>query len=289
MGKHAYLILAHNNPNQLQLLLELIDDVRNHIFVHIDKKSDIKPFLLNGVMKSQIDFIVDRVAVYWGDISQIHAELNLLDNVVGKTESYDYIHLLSGADMPLRTQDEIHQFFDSHIGEEFIDYCNSEFNFLDLIEKTEYPFFGGKYLSKKDFFSKHIGRRLFSISRKLVKAFHIKNSFDVENLHKGSQWFSITGDCARWIVDRKEEIIRNFRYTWCCDEIFLQSYVMTSPYAKNISRLGNLRYIDWTRGNPYVWQNNDYDELMNSGAMFARKFSMELSPDIINRIAKSIK
>ncbi len=37
-SKHAYCIIAHNNFNQLQILIDMLDDARNDIFVHIDKK-----------------------------------------------------------------------------------------------------------------------------------------------------------------------------------------------------------------------------------------------------------
>ena len=37
--KHAYLIMAHNEPYILEKLLKLIDYSDNDIFLHIDKKS----------------------------------------------------------------------------------------------------------------------------------------------------------------------------------------------------------------------------------------------------------
>ncbi len=37
-NKHAYLIMAHDNFEQLKILLDLIDDYRNDIYLHIDKK-----------------------------------------------------------------------------------------------------------------------------------------------------------------------------------------------------------------------------------------------------------
>ena len=36
--KHAYLIIAHNNFYILEKLIKLIDDKRNDIYIHIDKK-----------------------------------------------------------------------------------------------------------------------------------------------------------------------------------------------------------------------------------------------------------
>lgn len=39
--KHAYLILAHSNFDQLQILLNLLDYPDNDFFIHIDKKSKL--------------------------------------------------------------------------------------------------------------------------------------------------------------------------------------------------------------------------------------------------------
>ncbi|CAK7080896.1 MAG: hypothetical protein PARBB_03974 [Parabacteroides distasonis] len=47
MSKHAYLIMAHNEPIILNKLLLLIDDERNDIFIHYDKKCKLPPPLLS--------------------------------------------------------------------------------------------------------------------------------------------------------------------------------------------------------------------------------------------------
>lgn len=39
LDKHAYCIMAHGNWRQLQLLLDMIDDRRNDIYLHVDEKS----------------------------------------------------------------------------------------------------------------------------------------------------------------------------------------------------------------------------------------------------------
>ncbi len=41
MNKHAYMIMAHHRPDLLQLLINSLDDERNDIIVHIDKKKAI--------------------------------------------------------------------------------------------------------------------------------------------------------------------------------------------------------------------------------------------------------
>lgn len=38
IDKHAYLVMCHNNFNHLCKLLTELDDIRNDIYIHIDKK-----------------------------------------------------------------------------------------------------------------------------------------------------------------------------------------------------------------------------------------------------------
>ncbi|MCI5660123.1 MAG: glycosyl transferase, partial [Clostridium sp.] len=49
------------------------------------------------------------------------------------------------------------------------------------------------------------------------------------------------------------------------------------------------RLIDWERGNPYVFRMADYDEIMQSPAMFARKFSMQTDPEIVRAIMDELQ
>ena len=46
MKKHAYLIIAHNNFEQLKNLIHALDDTRNDIYVHIDKKASVYKYFL---------------------------------------------------------------------------------------------------------------------------------------------------------------------------------------------------------------------------------------------------
>ena len=81
MDKHAYLIIAHNEPEVLRTLLAALDDVRNDIFVHIDRRAcsvyesvkDYKP------KHSTLVFLEHPIAVYWGDISQVQVEYMLFE------------------------------------------------------------------------------------------------------------------------------------------------------------------------------------------------------------------
>ena len=67
--RHAYLIMCHTNFNQLLILLDLIDDERNEIYLHIDKKAkgcsidEIK----SHVTKSQLTFLKPMNVTWGGD------------------------------------------------------------------------------------------------------------------------------------------------------------------------------------------------------------------------------
>lgn len=63
---------------------------------------------------------------------------------------------------------------------------------------------------------------------------------------------------------------------------------MELPLPENIYRpedeaAGNMRLIDWHRGGPYVWKKRDYDELVQSDKLFARKFSSD-QMELVNHL-----
>lgn len=290
MSKHAYCIIAHSNPKQLAILLSLLDDSRNDIYIHIDRKSDTTEFMeqINTLeLKCSVIFVTHRIRVYWGHYSQIVCELNLLEEVVRSGIPYDYIHLLSGADMPLATQDEIHDFFRKHKGEEFIHFNHVEYSKEDIRRKTEYPYYFLKYTTQNGWFARYVGIPAYKLARHFVIFFRLRSKYKIP-LKKGSNWFSITLPMAKWIITHRKEIIKTLRHVKCCDEMMLQSFCPLSPYAAKISPLGHLRKIDWTRGRPYTWQATDFDELMDSGALFARKFSLDSHPEIIHKISDAL-
>ena len=48
------------------------------------------------------------------------------------------------------------------------------------------------------------------------------------------------------------------------------------------------RKIDWQRGRPYTWEKKDYQELINSEELFARKFDESIDKEIIDLIYEHI-
>ena len=49
-----------------------------------------------------------------------------------------------------------------------------------------------------------------------------------------------------------------------------------------------MRNIDWNRGMPYTWREEDFEELINSNYLFARKFDETVDSTIIELISDYI-
>ena len=109
--KHAYLILARNEFDLLKLIIKSLDDNRNDIYVHIDAKTkDFNPKDFENITDYSDLIFTDRMKVYWAGFSYVQAIIALM-KVASLKNQYEYYHLISGVDIPLKTQNEIHSFF----------------------------------------------------------------------------------------------------------------------------------------------------------------------------------
>ncbi len=293
--RHAYLIMAYGEYEQLNLLVRTLDYPNNDIYIHIDKKSpspDID-MITKGVKYSNVQ-VYQEYKVYWGDVSQTLCEVFLLEKALEK--SYDYYHLLSGADLPLMCQSDIQKFFQENKGKEFVKYWGPEYpSFCIKWLKVYHPLQKMLRISKHKFANRFFQKveNLLVLIQNLFGVNRLKNNS--MTLQKGATWFSITQTFAKEVVDKKQWISEFFKSTRSSDEVFLQTILVNSKLNENrfektyeIDGLTGLRYIDWNRGKPYTFRFCDYDELMNCGFMFARKFSMALDKDIVLNVCNNI-
>src|SRR5262249_53527481 len=115
----GYLILAHNTPKHFARLVHALDDEHAQIYVHIDHKSDMRPFQAH-VPTARVHFLQHRLPVYWNDYSTAQPILKLITAALSHDATLDCLCLLSGADYPLRSASYIRQFLTQHHGTEFI-------------------------------------------------------------------------------------------------------------------------------------------------------------------------
>lgn len=283
------MIIAHNQFELLEKLILSLDDERNDIYVHIDAKVrnfDFQKFH-SLTEKSSVVFTDSRYDIKWGSFAMVEAEYALLEMIIRSGREYDYVHLLSGVDIPLKTQDEIHSFFNNNPGKEFIHFTSAKLNNTELDRVRAYHF----ALGRRNLLNRLITKFESKFAR-LVGINRIKNL----EVQKGSQWFSITGDFAKYVFSEKDFVYKQFNHTFIPDEFFIQTLIINSNYKYNLyhkeydnSPYSNLHYSDWERGNPYTFTINDKDELDNMDYLFVRKFSSNVDNEIIEYMFNRLK
>ena len=278
--KHAYLIIAHNEFDLLQKLISVLDDERNDIFIHIDKKSVFHREDFHA-SKSNLT-IISEIRVQWGGVTQIKTEL-LLFRLATQQSRYSYYHLISGVDLPLKSQNYIHEFFNNHQGIEFLDVSISKYSEERILFRTKYYFF----ITGRTIFRRILGKLILTAEQ----VCRIHRRYDIK-MYMGCNWCSVTDDFALYLVSQTEVILSLFKYSSCADELYKQTVLMNSDF-RNKRFLGSdkitpsLREIDWNRGRPYTWKDEDYAYLCNSSNLFARKFSSQCE-GIVDKLLKII-
>lgn len=287
-NRHAYIILAHDEFELVSILLTSIDDFRNDIYIHIDAKSkgyDIDS--LKNVVKNAKINICSEIKVNWGGYSIVEAYLLLFKKAI--STYHGYYHVISGADLPLMTQDEIHDM----LSESEYEYVHFTANPMpaEFLERVDYYHFFQEYVRRKyvGVFFKVLEKTSILI-QKLLGTHRFGRSF---TLQKGCNWVSLTHECVEYILSKEKFIDKTFRYSYIPDEMFIQTVLANSKFMDRVWKLSYsddmkdaLRFIDWKRGSPYTFTNEDYDELVESGCLFARKFSLTKDRIIIERIVK---
>ena len=286
MKKHAYLIMAHTQPELLKKLLKMLDNERNDIYLHIDSKAKDYPLdEIAAVLQKSKCIFTERTDVKWGSYSQIHCEMVLLKEAV-KTE-HAYYHLLSGMDLPIKSQEQIFAFFEKYNGLEFVDEDGATISEAALSRVKYTHKFYGKAGSVKDI--------LGALSVKGQKLLGVDKTQKYGNIifQKGRNWFSITHGLAKLVVEKEDWIQEVFGQSVCGDELFLQTVARNSEYAEKICNQNTMpevpdtRYIDWKRGsnnNPYVFRKDDFEELKNALGLFARKFDLNVDKKIVEKL-----
>lgn len=270
MQKHAYLILAHTDIGQLENLVSALDDVRNDIYIHLDKKTKFSLCSLS-TKYANLYILQDRIDVRWGDFSMVEAEYLLFEEAFKK--EYAYYHLISGADLPIKSQDFIHNYCHSHQGVEYIGFAQNITN-QEIQYRSQHYFLFSKDFKTKSIF-KRITRIIFLKLQDLIG--YKRGNLEIK---KGAQWCSITHAFVEYLLKYKSEVKENFHHTFCPDEMFIQTLCWNSEFRNNLFDIedefkGCKRYISWKNGELMPILASDIDKMQSSDKWFARKFDSE--------------
>jgi hypothetical protein len=268
--KLGFLIIAHDQPGNVARLARRLLESDSYVSIHYDLKGGQRPVAeirdQLGELASKVVW-AERVSVGWGEWSIVQATLNAVRAMFDSGAEPDYIHLMSGADYPIRPIDDFRGFLERHSGTDFL-----ESRSMDGRSWVK----GGLHKERfhyRHFFNNRQHPRLFTLNWKLQRALKLKRKTP-ENLqmHMGSQWCTLTGQSWRNILARADKrVLEFFRHSWIPDEMFAQTLLAGQGTPHSSRHLTLYQFSDY--GVPIVFYDGHLEYLLRQPFFFARKMS----------------
>ena len=281
--RFAFLITAHKNTKVLGYLLRMIDSKDHDIYIHWDLKASVPIGLCEMVKKSRLSIIEERYNVRWGSISQVKAELALFKAAFNSGVHYDYYHLISAADLPIKSNEYFQSFFSKHSGKNFVGFCKAT-----VKERVEYKHIFLNCLKNRN----RIHTYCDKIYVALQELLNMKNpALKDITIAKGTNWCSVTENFVKELIEKEQWVIQGFYNARNPDEHYKQTIAIngalySTMFDTDDEYNGCQRLIDWNRGKPYCWEIGDLEEILKSNCLFCRKIeNEELAEALYNKIS----
>ena len=245
-------------------------------FLHIDKKINQKFFDYLSQLPN-VYFVKNRIRVRWASYSFLIAVQQDIFQILNSGTRYDFISIMSGQDYPIIPVKEIYHSLERNAGKNFICFeDDGEWwsHAISRINKYHFTNFGFKGRYRIQFFlNALLPARKFPLPYKLYGG-------------PRAMCMTLSTECAAYVADFMEtnkKLRRFIRFTWGPDEFVIPTLIMNSRFSDTVIN-DNFYYIDWSKGgaNPKTLTVEDYERLINSGKMLARKFDIRQDQAILD-------
>jgi hypothetical protein len=276
----AYLIMGHRQPSQILRLIRALRDSAAFFVVHIDKRAadDVYNPLKDYAATHPEVHLTRRIRCYWGDDGIARAMIECVKTTLQNGHNFDYAILLSGQDYPIKPATEIKAFLARNEGSQFIE--SFQLDKPNRWTSHAGPFQAMNRVRYWTFFFR--SRRFhFRVPRRFPPGWRPFG---------GSQWWGLSRDCIQYLgrtFSTRPDVIRYFRHVFIPDESLFQTLIANEPSFSSRIVTDDLRHIDWERPNPRYPRTldmEDFERLRASSKLFARKFEVERSRDLLDRI-----
>ena len=285
----AILITAYKNFHHIKYLIDFFDD--DFVFyIHICQKSIItKSELENITNDKRVIFITRKYSGNWGGLNQLESILTLAEEAI-KNQDIEYVHLMSGQDFPIRSCERIKYFLQENKGKQFIRYAElpiKDWKYNGGLGRLTYYHFYDLF-NHKSMLGAMTNRALLLI-QKIIRI--NRNISCLPKLYGGSAWWTLSLDCLKYIVAYKKInplFWEKFKHTFAPGEMYIHTIIMNSPFKENVVN-NDLRFIEWVfrNGNsPANLDESDYDRIIESNKLFARKIEYPISEKLMSRLRK---
>jgi hypothetical protein len=264
-GRHAFLILAHEDRNMLRRIVNRISTL-GPVFVHVDAKTNISKWRSADL---PCTFLQARIPVFWGDWSMVEATVLLLEEALADS-SITRFTLLSGSHYPIISNQEIAlkaresgNIIAARIAPNMPDGSRPEIEYKNRFYRTKKP--NGLWSQTKNAFM----NRVIFYRRPL----DWKSVTPPTGMRAGSQYWSVEREFAEYCVAQirsSAPLITYFKQITCSDEkVFATLY---GEFTGQIAIEGTT-FVKWTgRANPNSLSHSDIEKaILRDQFWFARK------------------
>jgi Core-2/I-Branching enzyme len=272
----GFIILAHNQPDSIRRLTDILATDRHQVVIHFDSSAtaaDREAVARIASEKPGQVRVITRVHCVWGEWSLVEAVLESLREFAKLPEPPDYIHLMSGADFPIRPIAQLKEFLVANPNRDFIECC-------DIAERAWVK--GG--LGKERFrfyfpFNFRSNRKAFDRCVRWQRKLKIRRKMPADlRPHMGSQWWTLRWSTCRKVLDftaAHPEVPKFFKTTWIPDESYFQTLIAKLVPKWQIADLQLMFHHLTPSGRPYVFYNDHLASVKKLPHFFIRKVSPE--------------
>lgn len=277
MTRIAYVILAHQLPQQLVRLVDRLEAPGATFLIHINRRSDdaILDAARAGLAGRADVVFLRRHRLHWGGFGHVAATVEGLDELDRRSTKYDYVALLTGQDYPIKPPNEIQRTLAGAGGRSFIVHDRLPGGLEDGMKRITH------------WHERRIGRpRGWHLCLPLRRRFP-----DRMEAWGGSSYWWLSREAAEhvraWIASHPRAY-RFFRHVDVPDEILFQTILMNSPLRDAVIN-DELRVVDWTRRPmPWTFRADDLTMLRGSPKLVARKFDMTVDTAILDLVDREL-
>jgi hypothetical protein len=270
--KIAFVIAAHKYPDQVVRLVRRLASDRATFLLHVDRRAsdEVSRAIRQGTRDIAEVHFTERHRCYWAGFGVVEAMLDAFDHLLDRNVAFTHAVLLSGQDYPLAPTEAIERVFLDAEGRTFM-----------KCAPLPTPFWTEGGLPRIEYW--------YLVSKRRVRLRVPWRRTIPGGLkpYGGETWGAFAKPMAEYIrefVQRNPRYVRFFRHVLHANEIFFQTIMMNSPLAETVVQ-DDLRYIDWSVDpGPAVLRAPDFERLVSSGKLFARKFDLTVDNEILDRL-----
>lgn len=295
----AFLIMAHADPVMLNRLVRRMYDPASTYVIHINRRSDITPFVTAFADLPNVHFVpdTDRVAVNWAGFSFTEGVFAAVRHALRVSPNTQRFVLMSGADYPIKPLPII--LAEIRKDQEILTVSRK----LDRSGPGFHNNLARRYYlgDRQEFNVRTASWILKSIGLAINKYGPIRKPYPLQ-LYHGTSWWSLTRVTIDHILSLwGTPYTEWFRYAQLADEVMVHTLLMDSdraPYIKynQLQGIGELdyyqgingpHYADWRNPNPTLPRHlgiENYDEVISSEPLFMRKVDSVHSKPLLDRV-----